>query len=168
MGTCNSRKNIGQTYQSEEFNFPGDVCVSVNVFAYQHGKPAIQVKSRLEENGFNAWLKTHRAECSIRKLLLPALKDENPRFYLENPVVPANEIWMHTRSGSNVRKNIFTPGMNYRHHTVQRLSCPNNKVEQLKQYIIDTLTPICEYGCKQFNVDMGGFLSCVPLPDFMK
>lgn len=167
MGTCNSRKNIGQTYQSEEFGFPGDVCISVNIFAYQFGKPVVQVKSRLEENGFNIWLKEHRVEHSIRELLLPALKDKTPRFYLENPVVPENEIWMHTRSGSKIYKNIFTPGMNYRHHTVQRLSCPSDKVEQLKQYIIDTLTPICEYGCKKFNVDAGCFLCCVPLPDFM-
>ena len=168
MGTINSRKKIGQTYQSEEFAFPGDVCVSVNIFAYKRGETAVHVKSRLEENGFRAWLKTHKAERSIRELLLPPLKVIDPRFYERSPIVPENEIWLHTRSGSDVNKNVFVPGDNYKYHTVERISCPNDKTEQLRQYIIDVLSPICNYACKQFGVDNQGLLYCVPLPDFMK
>lgn len=93
---CSQMKSMKYTWMSEQFDFPGDVAIAVNLFEYVPDREVLQIKTRYEMNGKLDWLKQHMlpVEESICSMIHPVWGN-TPESALTN--VPDNYFFYMQR-----------------------------------------------------------------------
>ena len=173
MGSaCSQKKSMKYTWMSEQFAFPGDVAITVNLFEYKPGDELLVIKTKYELNGKYDWLKQHilplcDSICSV--INVNGLESE-----INQDKVQPNYFFYNERSYTGIRT--YLPGDSVLKKNGKRKVCLDyikckdaEQVRQLdnyfKTFIAEKYRDYLVFGDGNLN---RGFLRTIPLPDFMK
>ena len=166
--SCNQMKNMGYTYMSEQFPFPG-AAIDVNIFERKPGEKEIDIVSKYEKNGKYEWLKNNQLEkCKSLACLVVKPKEIN------NYTVPETYFAYHERSGKNIQT--FVGGERTLKENGTPLTCidyikckSQEQAIQLKEWFDKNVTPKYKDFTKFGDCNVNrGFLQTIEIPSFMK
>lgn len=167
---CNRMKNMGYTYMSEQFPFPG-AAIDVNIFERKPGEKEIDIVSKYETNGKYEWLKNNQVDKykSLSGLVVNFKPEEINDF-----TVPETYFAYHERSGKNIRT--FVGGERTVKENGTPLTCidyikckSQEQAIQLKEWFDKTVTPKYKEFTKFGDCNVNrGFLQTIEIPSFMK
>jgi hypothetical protein len=167
---CNRMKNMGYTYMSEQFPFPG-AAIDVNIFERKSGEKEIDIVSKYETNGKYEWLKNNQVDKykSLSGLVVNFKPEEINDF-----TVPETYFAYHERSGKNIRT--FVGGERTVKENGTPLTCidyikckSQEQAIQLKEWFDKNVTPKYKEFTKFGDCNVNrGFLQTIEIPSFMK
>lgn len=173
MGSaCSQMKNMKYTWMSDNFAFPGDVAITVNLFEYKPGDKILDIKTKYELNGKRDWLK-HNA-LPLEESICSLINVNGSKQDVLQDTVQPNYFFYNERSYTGI--HTYLPGDSVLKKNGKRKVCLDyikcKNIEQLKKldnyfktYIAEKFKTFIKFGDGHLN---RGFLRTIPLPDFMK
>ena len=166
--SCNQMKNMGYTYMSEQFPFPG-AAIDVNIFERKPGEKEIDIVSKYEKNGKYEWLKNNQIDKYKSLAGLVVWPEE-----INNSTVPETYFAYHERSGKNIQT--FVGGERTVKENGTPLTCidyikckSQEQAIQLKEWFNKNVTPKYKEFTKFGDCHVNrGFLQTIEIPNFMK